>query len=431
MVAIEIGNSYSQVKNLDVSKFKLLRTALSYVSNQSAYYIGGFVRTKYLIDKKGFFPTGLLQIVEDTLKTGYIVKDNRVVPDSLPKQPKINLNGITPYPDQIKAIGMAITNHRGGIVLPTGTGKSLVIALIASRLNVKTLVVVPSLEIKKQLKRTINDVLGHNNNVTVENIGSSKLKDLKGFDCLILDECHHAASKTYQVLNKTAWNGIYYRFFLTATFFRNQTNENLLFEGIVGQVFYSLSIKEAISKKYIVPVEVYYYDLPKVNTDAYTWAQVYSELVVNNDFRNDLIAKLLISINNNAPVLCLVKEIAHGEILSRLTGIPFANGQDEDTRSYIENFNKGKIKSLIGTTGIIGEGIDTKPAEYIIIAGLGKAKSAFLQQIGRGVRNYKGKESCKVILFRDRSHKFTVRHYNAQSKIVKEELGILPLKLDN
>lgn len=231
-------------------------------------------------------------------------------------------------------------------------------------------------------------------------------------------------------MNKTAWTKIYYRFFLTATFFRNQENEHLLFEGIAGQEIYRLSQKEATDKGYIVPIEAYYVDLPKQSVEGYSWREVYSETVINNHYRNGTIAGMLDGLQaQDKFCLCLVKEIAHGNILSELSGVPFANGKDETSREYIKQFNEGKIRQLIGTTGILAEGVDTKPCEYVIIAGLGKAKSAFMQAIGRSVRRYPGKESAKVIIFKDRSHKFSLRHFNEQKKILLTEYGINVLKL--
>lgn len=434
MVEIIIGNSYSHIKGLTTDPLRKLRKILSYETNPTAsYFSGGFSRPKYLMDKQGNFPTGLLNRARKFLTEHNI----EYTQQSKCKKPSNTNNlfnpivDLAPYKWQLDAVNATKASHRGGIVAATGTGKSLVIALIASRLNVKTLVVVPSLGIKKQLKTSLNSIFGPNKNITVENIDSITLQHDLDYDCLIIDECHHVAAKTYQVLNKAAWNNIYYRFFLTATFFRNQQNEQLLFEGIAGQVIYELPIKKAILGKYIVPIESYYYEIEPQENDYYTWSEVYSKLVVNNSSRNKLISELLERLNQQElPTLCLVKEISHGEILSNLTGIPFASGQDKDTREYIEQFNSGRIKSLIGTTGILGEGIDTKPAEYIVIAGLGKAKSAFMQQIGRGVRTYKGKETCKIILFKDKSHKFCLRHYREQCKILKEELGIIPAKLE-
>lgn len=424
MIKLEINNSYSKVSGLNAQQERKLRDVLSYVvGGKNAYFSGFGPRKRSLLSKRGEFPTGLLARVQDCMKEyGIICSDQRKRPKQISP---IGLD-IKPYQAQKLAVYKALEAGRGTISMPTGTGKSLVIAMIAAQLNVKTLVVVPSLEIKKQLSETLKDLP----NVTVENIDSKTLQKPSNYDCLIIDEGHHVAAKTYQKLNKTAWAGIYYRFFMTATAFRNDTEETLLFESIAGDVIYRLTYQDAIKAKYIVPVEAYYVELPKQKTNAYTWSEVYSELIVNNDYRNEVISVLTARLNSqNIPTLCLVKEVAHGKILSNMTGFSFVHGSDDDSRDYIRQFNSGNLKAVIGTTGILGEGIDTKPAEFIIIAGLGKAKSQFMQQVGRAVRNYPGKETAKIILFKDRSHKFTLRHFNEQKKILLAEYGVIPLKL--
>jgi superfamily II DNA or RNA helicase len=124
-----------------------------------------------------------------------------------------------------------------------------------------------------------------------------------------------------------------------------------------------------------------------------------------------------------------VKEVKHGEILSNLCSLPFVHGSSDD-RSVIAEFNNQHCKTLIGTTGVLGEGVDTKPCEYVVIAGLGKAKSHFMQQIGRSVRKFDGKESAKVILIKDRSHRFCSRHFAIQCRILKNEYDVIPVKLE-
>ncbi len=427
MVTLTVNNSFSKIEGLKAEPFNRLRKLLSYSpDSQSAYFSGGYGPTlRYCIDKYGSFPTGLAHRVVDFLfkeEIDFDLKDSRIAPK--PFSTKVELD-IVPYKAQWNALDAALRAHRGIISMPTGTGKSLVIAMIATNLNVSTLVVVPSLEIKKQLE---NGLLGKLKNVTVANIDS--VPEGK-FDCLIVDEAHHVAAKTYQKLNKIQWTGIYYRFFMTATPFRNQTEETLLFEGIAGQVVYALTYIEAVKARYIVPVEAYYLEIPKQKTDAFTWAQVYSELVVNNKVRNDIIAELAVKLHSyDISTLVLVKEIAHCTALTAITGFPIVNGQDESTRKNIELFNDRSHIALIGTEGILGEGVDTKPCEYVIIAGLGKAKSAFMQKVGRAVRAYPGKESAKVILFKDKSHKFLSRHFKAQCDILKSEYGITPIKLE-
>lgn len=427
MIIIEIDNSYSQIKGLSATQHKALAAALSYTVGDHFSTYGPTKRT--LLGRKGEFPSGLLSRVAETLKTEPLFYDDkRKQPPLSPSVPALDFQRPPLYKSQADAYRSAMRHGKGVISMPTGTGKSRVIELLAQGLGVKTLVIVPSLEIKKQLQGQLKG----QDNITVQNIDSKALQTNKvAYDCLIIDEAHHVAAKTYQKLNKTAWTGIYYRFFLTATPFRNKKDEMLLFEAIAGPVIYQLSYKQSIKDKYIVPVEAYYYQLPKVQTDAYTWAQVYSELVVNNKVRNETICLTLLRLSKaEVSTLCLVKEVKHGQILSEMSGLPFVSGQDEDSRDYIHQFNSGEIKTLIATTGVMGEGVDSKPCEYVIIAGLGKAKSQFMQQIGRSVRTYPGKESAKVILFKDTSHRFLSRHYRAQCAILKEEYGIEPLKVD-
>lgn len=425
MLTVEIDNSVSRVLGMGVSAFSMLRKTLSYETDaNSRYFAGGnFPTRKYLIDKKGYFPTGLLERVFTVLGDSDVdVVDKRKRP-ALGSASK--LYGPDLYRWQREAVVKAVRAEQAGIVAVTGSGKSRVIAALCAAMGKrKTLIVVPTLELKKQLTETLADALKSNAKyVRVENIDSTALKTLKDFDALILDEVHHAAAKTYRNLNKMAWNGIYYRFFLTATYFRNQESEQMLFESIAGRPVFELNYQTAVKNGYIVPVEAYYLKMPKIKTDAFTYREVYNELVVNNETRNQAIADVLAGVDG--PALCLVREIAHGNTLSALTGVPFANGQDEESRQFINDFNAGKITSLIATTGVCGEGVDTKPCEYVVIAGLGKAKSAFMQQVGRGVRQFGTKKSAKIILIKDPSHKYLLRHFNEQVNILKDEYGVI------
>ncbi len=424
MITITINNSYSQITGLTPKLEKELKELLSYTVGGSGAYFSAFgPKRRSLLDKKGNFPTGLLHRVAkgaSDFKAKFVY---------LGSADKINFDPPSEglYKWQSEAVEIALKACRGIISATTGSGKSLVIKELILRHGLKTLVVVPTLEIRKQLEEVLKGIP----KVNVRNIDSKDLKTLIDFDLLIIDETHHVAAKTYRDLNKTAWNKIGRRFFLTATPFRNDNEEQLLFESIAGEVIYQLTYKEAVKNKYIVPVDAYYIEIPKQSTDAYTYRQVYNELVVNNVQRNEQISNLLKSLQQNAVyTLCLVREVAHGKILSDLTGIPFVSGVDDDSRDYIRQFKSGRIKMLIGTEGILSEGVDTKPCEYVVVAGLGKAKSNFMQKIGRTVRNYLSKESGKVIIFRDSSHKFLLRHFNAQRKILLEEYGVKPVKLE-
>lgn len=426
MITIKVGNSYSKITGLSAKQEKELSKELSYVvGGSSAYFSGYGPKTRSLLSKRGEFPTGLQDRV-----TVWLTK-NRLTRSVSHNGAKPMRNKQLHYGDAYQWQRDALTEtyiySRGGIRAPTGSGKSRCMGMIAESFNIKTLWIVPSLEIKKQ---TIES-WGHLKNVTITNIDDPKLEKMTDFDMLLIDECHGVAAKRYHKLNKITWTGIFYRYCFSATTFRNDPEETLLYESIAGQNIYELSYNEAVKNKYIVPIESYYIESPKQKTDAFTYREVYDELVINNTPKNHLIAKLLTSLHSSGKsTLCLVREVEHGKILSELTGLPFINGADEDSRKYLKHFNQGSLKVLIGTTGIIGEGVDTKPCEYVLIAGSGKAKSQFMQACGRAVRTYPGKESAKIILIQDKSHKFLTRHFSAQKSILKEEYNSKPEKLD-
>lgn len=442
---IVVGNSECQIQDLPMDLHKSLAKELSYTVDPQANYFGGGYRPRHisLLTKKAEFPTGLLYLVNKWAKKNnqpIITIDKRTVPKAHHGLFKLKA-GHPPYPEQKAAVEAAKAFKRGIICAPTGCGKSYIITLIIESLQVPTLIVVPSLELKRQLTHTLSDAFGSNKvgsykdskSIAVENVDALDLEQNSFYDCVIIDEFHHSAASTYRKLNKKAWNTIYYKFGLTATPFRSQDNERLLLESVLSQVIYKIDYKTAVTAGYIVPLEAYYIEIPpitEIQGNPTSWPSMYSELVVNNKTRNKIISELLVKLHvNNLSTLCIVKEINHGEILAEQSNIDFANGINEYTPELIRGFNKEHITGLIGTSGILGEGIDTKPCEYVIIAGLGKSKNAFMQQCGRAFRRYKNKESAKVIIFKDTSHKWTLTHFKTQCKILLEEYGIKPIKL--
>lgn len=396
----------------------------------------GYRLTKH-IDARGSFPTGLLPYVQafaSKHRLNTVLQDTRVCPPRPPASPRTRFIPGTapiPRPSQINALEAALCANQGILSLPTATGKSYVMALLVDDLQLKTLIVVPTLGLKQQLSDSFNAWFGPLPDVVIENIDSPRLKTLKGFDVIIIDEAHRSAAKRYRTLNKSAWSGIYYRFYFTATPFRSNEDERLLLEGIAGQVVYRLPFEDAVADGACLPVQAYFYDLPEqeMRGAVNDWHAVYSELIVNNDYRNRLICWLLARLESIS-TLCLVKEVDHGRRLSALSGVPFACGEEDTVTEALVEFNSKASGRLIGTTGVLGEGMDTRPAEWVILAAGGKSKVQFMQQVGRVLRNYPGKTSGTVILFRDKSNKYLLDHYRLCVQYLKQEYGIAPVRLE-
>lgn len=434
MVTLTIRNSYSIIQGLDIALMRALKSVLCYEEKTYSSSRGYGVKIRPLISSTGVFPSGLLSLAQEWLKfkcVPYQQADLRIAPTGQPGLFKLNLGGVSPYQDQIKAAKVAAAANRGTVSMCTGFGKSLTIALLIDKLQVKTLIVVPNLALKSQLTRSIKEWFGDTKHITVENIDSKKLLNSNDYDCLIIDEAHHVAAFTYRKLNKTAWKDIFHRYFFTATPFRSKAGEDILMESVSGEVIYTVDYHKAVELKAIVPLEAYVIDLPKIPVEGITWASVYSELVVNNEHRNALITKLLLSFTKERrSALCLVKELKHGTALSHGGAFPFANGIDEESQDMIDSFSSKASGCLIGTVGVMSEGVDTKPCEFVIIAGLGKSKSQFMQSCGRAVRKYPGKQSAKVILFRDPSHRWTLQHFKEQCKVLLDVYGVVPDRLE-
>lgn len=412
------------------------------------------IKREHLMDKACRFPTGLLYLLQGWLeKSGrdWEETDLRERPGTRPADaPSMFKPGVAPVPylEQLEAAVAGVTHGRGILVAPTGVGKSLIAALICDMLQCRTLIVVPKLGLKQQLTESLQEFFGVNavgplvkgqatHWITVENVDALRGKSPR-IDAVLIDEFHRAGAKGYRTLNQKAWTEVYFKLGLTATPFRSRTEERVLLESVLSQVIYRVTYKQAVAKKYIVPVEAYYYDLPvKKRVKANSWQGVYKELVTENGYRNRLIAHLMGNVvEAGQSALTLTKQVLHGETIEELLrqrglDVPFAEGKKGDVnRELLRAFNAQEKLGLIGTSGIMGEGQDTKPCEWVFLAGLGKSKNQFMQQVGRGVRRFGAKESCKVIIFRDESHKWTLSHFDEQVMYLRQEYGIEPVKLE-
>lgn len=72
MVTLVIDNSTCQLQNLPFEVWKDLHKLLSYrINAQTAYFSFARTNVRYLMDKKGSFPSGLLPSV-----TGYLARES-------------------------------------------------------------------------------------------------------------------------------------------------------------------------------------------------------------------------------------------------------------------------------------------------------------------------------------------------------------------
>jgi len=244
--------------------------------------------------------------------------------------------------------------------------------------------------------------------------------------------------------NLSHLNSFYFRHGLTATNFTSSDDSSILLEAVLSNTVYSMSILEAIQKKYIVPIMPVFFDIPNTHlvsegtkydegsnkkpNAAAIYKKDYKTFIDINEDRNQIILNLIEKmIKQEVPALTLVKHIQHGRDLCGTNSI-FLNGQDASAREnqeQIKRFNSLEIPSIVGTS-VIGEGVDSKACGAIINGKGGKNKRELLQNIGRCVRNFPGKTIGFYFDFIDRRQKSLYAHSKERMKIIKQEFGVEP-----
>jgi len=121
------------------------------------------------------------------------------------------------------------------------------------------------------------------------------------------------------------------------------------------------------------------------------------------------------------PTLIFVNEIEHGNrIQALIPGSRFISGKELRVKNKkdLADFNNRKFNILIGTS-VIGEGVDTVPAQVGILASGFKAESEVIQKIGRLLRPSPGKGHSTFIDFMNIGCKYLSRHCKKRIQIYK------------
>jgi len=319
------------------------------------------------------------------------------------------------------------------IVLPTGTGKTVLIAAIVMLLGWKTLILAHREELIQQAREKIlaywpeADIgicKAHKNELehTIV-IGSvqtccrpKRLKQLKkrGFAVLIIDEAHHAPADSYlKVVKKLGFMSSTKKLLvgLTATPERHdKRNVSSVFQEIV----YARSISEMINGGHLSSVigRKITTDISLDDVKSYRGDFVQTDLAkaINIPKRNKLIAAKykLHAHNRKGIAFCVNVQHCHDlAVALSKAGISakavWGEMPMDDRRAALAELRSGKIQVLT-SCGILTEGYDESSIECIVMARSTRSKSLYIQCVGRGLRPFSGKENCLVLDFADSHH---------------------------
>jgi superfamily II DNA or RNA helicase len=395
------------------------------------------------------FPTGHLNIVVDVLNeygTIFDTVDHRIKPDPYLIL-RWNNKPFEPRYYQRDMIELAKVNDRGVFEASVGSGKTIVMAYILKDIAVNTLIVVPSRGLTQQLYNDFECWFGSQN---VEIVNAEKVRKTKKFkpirictiqslaslqkngelqklvkdvDCLMYDEFHHSASKSATDL-LTEIDHVHYRYGFTGTFMRND-GKTLDMWGFLSNPLYNYPPKKAIEDGFLTPLQVKIYDLDGKFSPKYQKEYNINYCQLPQFFEK---VKCLVSeIGTNEQILILVSKkdrcglIIH-EYLETFGIInSYISGDDskEVITETIQLFNDKRITVLIGTQ-VIGEGIDIKSTDHLLICQGGKSEVGIVQSVGRCVRLYPGKTIATVHDFNFLETKFMKKHLKRRIETYKE-----------
>lgn len=350
------------------------------------------------------------------------------------KTPQREIFTLRKYQDEAVTAGIEFFNepmkkgNNGIIVLPTGSGKSLVIASIIMGLPGKTIVLQPSKEILEQNHAKLmgygycagiySASMGRKevDKITFATIGSviKNAHLFTDFQRIIIDECH--------LVNSAA--GMYREFIdkldtvrvlgLTATPYRLSSSSfgsMLKFitrtkSRIFKRVLYYVQNQELFQAGYLAKLE--YFDMPgfdrtklKRNSSGSDFTdssvKAYYQLTHFDERLRNVVQRLLNSGRKN--VLVFTQLVDEARVLARLIdGAAYICGETPkaEREKLLKDFKSGKIKVMCNV-GVLTTGFDYPELETVVIARPTMSLALYYQMVGRAIRIHPGKKSAYIV----------------------------------
>ena len=383
--------------------------------------------------------------------SGIQYEDNvmELIPIQTLRIENINLS-LRPY--QKKAIENWITaGKKGCMILPTGSGKTIIAIKLIEIINSSTLIVVPTLDLMEQWtkflskyfqKIEIGNIGGGIFNITgitVSTYDSAYIRSSfigNKFAFVIFDELHHLAAPGYRTIAEQFTSP--YRLGLTATYER-EDSLHLDFPRLVGGIVYQSSINElardkhlasfTVEKRYVklLPEEELEYQknynqyLSYLHELGIRYSQIGLQKLImisgkNQYARNALLARnkaLDIALNSQSKIEELRKILSenpdrktiiftqHNKLVYLISNkflIPFITHKSskQEREDALNGFRDGRYRVLV-TSKVLDEGVDVPDAELgIIVSGTG-SKREFIQRLGRLLRIKPNSKNAKLI----------------------------------
>ena len=368
---------------------------------------------------------------------------------------------------QIDAIHNILTNDRGLILSPTGSGKSFIIyALVRYYLKIlndkKILLIVPTTNLGEQMYNDFADYgwfpdehchklyAGSDKNTSREVVISTwqsiyKLdkRYFSQFGAVFVDECHLAKAKSLTGI-MTKLHDCQYRIGTTGTLDGSEIHQ-LVLEGLFAKHKEVTTTAQLVKQKYLSNLNIRCLVLNHVKTNRRQRTyQEEMDYLSKSPSRNNFICKLALSQDGNTLILAqyinqlqtltlALKDHTKDRKVFFVYGATEAVERD-NIRGIVEQENDAII---VASYGVFSMGINIKRLHNIIFASPYKSQIKVLQSIGRGLRLTVDKTECNLFDIADdlsynNKSNYTLKHFQERIEIYSQQefsYEILPIKL--
>ena len=352
----------------------------------------------------------------------YDVVDQRIVPNYMQRKALKELN-------RNRALGI----QRSLIISATGSGKTYLAAFDALNFGPKKLLyVVHEGSILRRSLETFQDVFGgqkvcgmysgeaketETDFLFSTNVSMCKNLDIfkkDEFDYIIIDECHHAVAETY----KKIIDYFEPEFLLGLTATENRMDNKDVVEIFDNNIPFELRLRDAIINDLIVPF--HYYGIRDELVDYGLSDSAERRLIAqmadtgNCEFIHQQIEKHRKD-GEKLKALAFCRNIQHARMMSENLGeyykTEFLTGKNktgERIRAFNDLQSDSKDLEILFAVDILNEGVDIPGVNMVLFLRPTESSTIFIQQLGRGLRKYPGKDYVTILDFIGNNYKRSV-----------------------
>ncbi len=314
------------------------------------------------------------------------------------------------------------------VVMPTGTGKTVLFAEIARLAKGPVLVLAHRQELVEQARQKIaawcDDVVavemagrreftrpdGTRPRITVASIQTLRQRlasvPRDAFRIVVVDEAHHATADSYRAVLD------HFDAHLLGVTATPDRSDRVPLGEVFSEVAFEYDMRTAIQDGWLCPIRSFLVqtqaDFSRVRKIAGELATRDVEDILNQELHLVEVAAPILGERGERPAIVFAASVAHAHALTRvlneLAGDPgFAVALDgtsslEERAPVLERFRSGRVKVLVNCA-LFTEGFDVPDIALVAIARPVLSRAFYAQMVGRGTRIAPGKQDVLVLDF--------------------------------